>query len=92
MDNYLTKYLNIPAVKAAIHADPSINWIGCSSVVNYSYVCLFYYIILFIIKTYNILYKVLYNRKIYLILFIINYVLGGFVEQHVACLREIVDC
>jgi len=37
VDYYLTNYLNIPAVKSAIHAEPSINWVGCSSVVNYSY-------------------------------------------------------
>jgi len=37
VDTYLTSYLNIPEVKAAIHAEPSINWVGCSSVVNYSY-------------------------------------------------------
>jgi serine carboxypeptidase-like clade 2 len=35
-DDKTTKYLNTPAVKAAIHANASITWSGCSSVVNYS--------------------------------------------------------
>jgi serine carboxypeptidase-like clade 2 len=30
IDNYLTAYLNLASVKAAIHADPSISWITCS--------------------------------------------------------------
>jgi serine carboxypeptidase-like clade 2 len=37
VDTYLTNYLNTPTVKQAIHALPTIKWIGCSSVVDYSY-------------------------------------------------------
>ena len=35
-DDKTTAYLNNAAVKAAIHANASITWSGCSSVVNYS--------------------------------------------------------
>lgn len=35
-DARTTTYLNTPAVKAAIHANASITWSGCSSVVDYS--------------------------------------------------------
>jgi hypothetical protein len=35
-DDHTTTYLNAPSVKAAIHANASITWAGCSSVVNYS--------------------------------------------------------
>jgi len=36
-DGWLTNYLNQADVKSAIHASPTIEWVGCSSVVNYSY-------------------------------------------------------
>jgi serine carboxypeptidase-like clade 2 len=36
IDDFTTTYLNNPAVKAAIHANQSITWTGCSSVVDYS--------------------------------------------------------
>lgn len=36
-DGWLTEYLNQAEVKAAIHADPSITWTGCSSIIDYSY-------------------------------------------------------
>ena len=35
-DDKTVAYLNTPAVKAAIHANASIVWAGCSSVVDYS--------------------------------------------------------
>jgi len=35
-DDKTTAYLNNPSVKAAIHANASIQWSGCSSIVNYS--------------------------------------------------------
>ena len=35
-DDRTTAYLNNPTVKAAIHANASITWAGCSSVVDYS--------------------------------------------------------
>ena len=35
-DAYTTAYLNTPKVKAAIHANASIVWTGCSDVVDYS--------------------------------------------------------
>lgn len=37
VDTYLTNYLNQASVKKAIHALPTIQWVGCSAVVNYSY-------------------------------------------------------
>eukprot|EP01102_Stenamoeba_stenopodia_P000791 TRINITY_DN1073_c0_g1_i1.p1 TRINITY_DN1073_c0_g1~~TRINITY_DN1073_c0_g1_i1.p1 ORF type:complete len:491 (-),score=101.97 TRINITY_DN1073_c0_g1_i1:72-1496(-) len=36
VENYLTTYLNNPDVQAAIHANISYPWAGCSSIVNYS--------------------------------------------------------
>lgn len=35
-DDRTTTYLNSPLVKAAIHANASITWAGCSDIVNYS--------------------------------------------------------
>ena len=35
-DDKTTAYLNNPTVKAAIHANASIAWTGCSSIINYS--------------------------------------------------------
>lgn len=35
-DDKTTTYLNTPSVKAAIHANASITWTGCSNIVNYS--------------------------------------------------------
>jgi hypothetical protein len=35
-DDKTTAYLNNAAVKAAIHANASITWAGCSSIINYS--------------------------------------------------------
>ena len=35
-DDKTTAYLNTASVKAAIHANASITWAGCSSVINYS--------------------------------------------------------
>ena len=36
IDDRTTAYLNTPSVKAAIHANASITWAGCSSIVDYS--------------------------------------------------------
>ena len=36
IDDFTTTYLNNPTVKAAIHANASITWTGCSDIVNYS--------------------------------------------------------
>lgn len=36
IDDFTTTYLNNPTVKAAIHANASITWQGCSDIVNYS--------------------------------------------------------
>lgn len=35
-DQKTTRYMNNPAVKASIHANATITWAGCSSIVNYS--------------------------------------------------------
>jgi carboxypeptidase C (cathepsin A) len=35
-DDYTTQYLNLPAVKTAIHVDPSITWGECSYAVHYN--------------------------------------------------------
>eukprot|EP01113_Clastostelium_recurvatum_P033843 TRINITY_DN4522_c0_g1_i1.p1 TRINITY_DN4522_c0_g1~~TRINITY_DN4522_c0_g1_i1.p1 ORF type:complete len:469 (+),score=81.52 TRINITY_DN4522_c0_g1_i1:37-1407(+) len=37
VDNYLTKYLNLPEVQKAIHANISYPWVGCTDQIKYSY-------------------------------------------------------
>jgi len=35
-DDWLTAYLNQASVKAAIHANPSVTWVGCSDIIDYN--------------------------------------------------------
>jgi len=35
IDNYITSYLNLATVKAAIHANPNVNFLTCSVATNY---------------------------------------------------------